>query len=196
VKKKITHLLSLGSAIAAALVAAVPIPDDMKLWPVLVAAASYACVLGIVNKVVTPENLGRAAWILAGFLVLGLIFGFWCFALGSTRTISDRGHVYVKGELQDRAWEFIRKKNITEKEYFLMAGKNADDVWTDASIAKNRQVLALSYLGFTFLLTVGITGMLELTSKSEWPWLWIIGAAGVAASLLATVFAWLWITKP
>jgi hypothetical protein len=136
--KALARLLQVGTFIGGSLGASIPLPEEVKYWPNIVVSVAYAAVLATIK----PGSTGAKKWIV-GSLVLSVLIGILCFWISATYTVNIEGKHYIKGDLQPSVREDIKKRGITEADYFLWSGKKADEVWTPDSVATSTLIVAL-----------------------------------------------------
>jgi len=162
-KKTATRVFQLATFVAGFFLSSLPCPASLTAWPKMVIVSVYLIVLIIVR----PNKLWINILIVA-FLIIGLIFGFYYWVSLDSRSIKVNGQIHVKGQLTKAAKDYLDKyPSVTEKEYFVMTGKEESEVWTPESIWNNKLVLGGLYSLFVSVLGFGIFGALEIIARSD-----------------------------
>lgn len=137
-------------------------PTYLINWTKVVIIAVYVIVL----LVIRPTKWEKYLFVL--LIILGLVIGFFYLVELDSKTITFDGHIYVKGQLTERAREYLEKNPpMIEKEYFNGTGREPSRVWTPESVEKNKLILGGLYSLVVGIIGFGILGALEIIARSK-----------------------------
>lgn len=161
-KKLIIRIIQMATLIASFLISSLRCPTSLTNWPRVVIVAVYVSAL----LVVRPTKCVKYLIVLS--LILGIVIGIYYLGILDSKTITIDGQIYIKGQLTERAKDYLEKyPSVTEEEYFIWTGKKPSEVWTSESLGKNKLILGGLYSFFAGLIAFGILGGLEIIVKSN-----------------------------
>lgn len=137
-------------------------PPYLVNWTKVAIIAVYVIVL----LVIRPTKWVKYLFVL--LIILGLVIGFFYSVILDSKTVKFNGDIYVKGQLTERAKEYLEKNPpMIEKEYFNDTGREPSRVWTSESIEKNKLILGGLYSLIVVIIGFGILGALEIIARSN-----------------------------
>ena len=157
------RIVQFVTTLAAVLKSALPYPVSLTHWPKVVIIGAWAIsILSIRPNQRWSKN----------FLIISMIGGLGCgfsyWVLIDSTTIKIDEVVYIRGDLTERAKDYMKNNPaVSEKEYFIASGKKEDWVWKPESRKANKIILGSLYSLFIFFFGISFLGALEKYARSN-----------------------------